>query len=63
MKLSKVLFLTVAFTLSSAAFAEGGADRVFDRMMEAQQAALSKKANSQVISAASEEAENTKGGC
>lgn len=44
MNLSKAVFLALAFTLSSSAFAEGGADRVFTRMMDAQQAAQSEKA-------------------
>lgn len=42
MNLPKAILLTLAFSLSSAAFAEDGADRVFARMMNAQQAAKQK---------------------
>lgn len=42
MNLSKAVLLTLAFSISSVAFAEGGGDRVFARMMDAQQTTLRK---------------------
>ena len=54
MNVSKAVFLALALTLSPSAFAEGGADRVFTRMMDAQQAAQSKKAEPRLAGTSAE---------
>ncbi|MCK9764907.1 hypothetical protein LT722_25110 [Pseudomonas syringae pv. syringae] len=63
MNLSKAVLLTLAFSISSVAFAEGGADRVFARMMDAQQTTLSKKAEAQLASADTKKTESAKACC
>ncbi|EPN31078.1 hypothetical protein BB779_24570 (plasmid) [Pseudomonas viridiflava] len=63
MNLSKAVLLTLAFSLSSVAFAEGGADRVFTRMMDAQQTTLSKKTDPQLVAASAIKAEKGKECC
>ncbi|SEE73656.1 co-regulatory protein PtrA N-terminal domain-containing protein [Pseudomonas coleopterorum] len=63
MNLSKAVLLTLAFSISSVAFAEGGADRVFARMMDAQQTTLNKKAEAQLVSANTKKAESSKACC
>lgn len=63
MNLSKAVLLTLAFSISSVAFAEGGADGVFARMMDAQQATLNKKAEAQPASADTKKAESSKACC
>ncbi|AYL14689.1 hypothetical protein JTE78_18715 [Pseudomonas syringae pv. aptata] len=65
---SKAVLLTLAFSISSVAFAEGGADRVFARMMDAQQTTLNKKAEAQkaepqLASADTKKAESSKACC
>lgn len=62
MNLSKAVLLTLAFSISSVAFAEGGADRVFARMMDAQQTTLNKKAEA-LASADTKKAESSKACC
>ncbi|WP_082484619.1 co-regulatory protein PtrA N-terminal domain-containing protein [Pseudomonas sp. Leaf129] len=63
MNLSKAVLLTLAFSISSVAYAEGGADRVFARMMDAQQTTLNKKAEAQLASANTKKAESSKACC
>jgi hypothetical protein len=63
MNLSKAVLLTLAFSISSVAFAEGGADRVFARIMDAQQTTLNKKAEAQLASADAKKAQSSKACC
>ena len=63
MKLSKAVLLTLAFSLSSMAFAESGADRVFTRVVDTQHAVAAKKSDQQVASTATQKEENAKACC
>ncbi|WP_225776327.1 co-regulatory protein PtrA N-terminal domain-containing protein [Pseudomonas sp. Marseille-Q5115] len=63
MNLPKAVLLTLAFGLSSMAFAEDGADRVFTRVVDAQHTVAAKKSAQQVASTATQKEENAKACC
>lgn len=63
MNVTKIFALAVVFALSSPAWAEGGGDRTFDRMMEAKGRAMEQyKAKQQLKNLEALELSNSKSG-
>lgn len=63
MSLPKAVWLTLAFTLSTAAFAEGGADRVFTRVVDTQHDTPAKQAEPQVAAMDTQKGKSCKECC
>lgn len=63
MNLPNAVLLTLAFTLSTAAFAEGGADRVFTRVVDAQHVTPSKTTEPQVAATDTQKARKCEDCC